>query len=428
MASLLPPPRMRLAHALAVALAVLAAGLNLVGLFYYDDQLRGHCLQAECQLGLIQAPRLADLAAAGLSVPAYALSVVAIESAALLVYFAAAGLILWRAPGNAVALLGAVFLVSWGSSTTNFLAALVEANAAWRLPMGLLGFVALTSLFAFFSVFPSGRFVPRQMRLVLIAWAAVSLVIQLSNNDDPISDNFWLLCGAVTGFFGFLASIVLAQIYRYYRVSSPAQRQQTKWVVFGLAVAISGLIALMWIGAWYSPMPEPRAVYSLGYHLAFHAVSLALPISIMAAVLQSGLWSIDLIIRGTLVYTVLTGALGAVYLASVLLLQTLFQWLTGQRQSELVTVVSTLAIAGLFFPVRARVQSLIDRRFYRRKYDAAQTVAAFGLSLRNEVDLGALGNNLTAVVQDTMQPAHVSLWLMQDVRGRPGSYDEVDRR
>jgi hypothetical protein len=125
------------------------------------------------------------------------------------------------------------------------------------------------------------------------------------------------------------------------------------------------------------------------------------------------LWDIDLLVRRTLVYTALTGLLALSYFASVLVLEGLVRLLTGQSQSQVVTVISTLAIAALFIPLRRGVQTVIDRRLYRRKYDAARTLAAFSGSVRDEVELGRLTERLTDVVEETLQPESVSLWLRE---------------
>ena len=138
---------------------------------------------------------------------------------------------------------------------------------------------------------------------------------------------------------------------------------------------------------------------------------LALPISLAFSILRYRLWDIDVLIRRTLIYSVLTAALVVIYSASIVLLQALFQAVTGERQSQFVTIVSTLAIVVLFGRLARRVQALIDRRFYRRKYDAARTLASFAAGARNEVELERLSGRLVEIVQDTMQPAHVSLWL-----------------
>ena len=134
------------------------------------------------------------------------------------------------------------------------------------------------------------------------------------------------------------------------------------------------------------------------------------PIAEGIAVLKYRLYEIDLIINRTLVYGALTVSLGLVYFGSVVLLQYLFRALTGQ-ESQLAVVASTLAIAALFNPLRRRVQAFVDRRFYRRKYDAVQIMASFGARLRDETDLESLGDGLVGMVRETMQPAYVSLWM-----------------
>jgi hypothetical protein len=137
------------------------------------------------------------------------------------------------------------------------------------------------------------------------------------------------------------------------------------------------------------------------------------PIAIGIAILRYRLYDIDLLINRTLVYGSLTAMLVTLYFGGIVVLQRMFVFLTGQ-QSTLAVVASTLLIAALFTPLRRRIQSFIDRRFYRRKYDARKTLEAFSTKLKNETDLEALNNDLVGVVRETMQPAHVSLWLRSD--------------
>ena len=131
----------------------------------------------------------------------------------------------------------------------------------------------------------------------------------------------------------------------------------------------------------------------------------------MVSILRYRLWDIDVVIRKTLVYTVLTALLALVYVGSVILLQGLVGTLTGVEQSTLAVVVSTLAIAAIFTPLRRRIQDVIDRRFYRKKYDAQQVLAQFALTAQDETDLDALTGELARVVQETLQPEQVSVWL-----------------
>ena len=211
----------------------------------------------------------------------------------------------------------------------------------------------------------------------------------------------------------FNATILI--LCRYACVSNADQRRQTKWVVFGVAVA-GVLTSIFTVGAAIDLQPEEVSRRMLSM-LLMDAFMLAIPISIGIAVLRSRLFDIDVIINRTLVYGSLTATLVAVYFAVIVVLQRVFVVLTGQ-QSTLAVVASTLAIAALFNPLHSRIQSFVDRRFYRRKYDARKTLEAYSAKLRSETDLEALNDELMEVVRETMQPAHVSLWLRPDTASK----------
>jgi hypothetical protein len=185
------------------------------------------------------------------------------------------------------------------------------------------------------------------------------------------------------------------------------ERQQIKWFAYATAVAISGIILKNTI----FPVVGETWVWWAGFVLT--VVGLAgSPIGMGVAVLRYRLYNIDLLINRTLVYGALTAMLAVVYFGGVATTQAIFRALTGQEhQPQLAVVVSTLVIAALFIPLRRRIQAFIDRRFYRRKYDARKTLEAFSAKLRDETDLDALSDDLVGVVRETMQPAHVSLWL-----------------
>jgi hypothetical protein len=208
---------------------------------------------------------------------------------------------------------------------------------------------------------------------------------------------------------------MLAQIYRYLRRSTPVERQQIKWIVLLLAVTAVTIPINLVLGRYVQAQPSgPGFLLSdIIDHMIGLLLGIGIPLVFGIAIFQYRLWEIDVIIRRTLVYGALTATLFAAYFASVVVLQEVFQVITGQHQSPIATVISTLGIAALFTPLRRRIQNAIDRRFYRRKYDAEKTLAAFSASLREEVDLGQLSDHLLAVVEETVQPESVSLWLKE---------------
>jgi hypothetical protein len=206
---------------------------------------------------------------------------------------------------------------------------------------------------------------------------------------------------------------VISLLVRFRRARG-YERQQIKW--FASASALS----LVWISVLgqASLRGLPEVIVALSSLLVVSSI----PIATGIAILRYRLYDIDRIINRTLVYGLLTATLVALYFGGIVVLQSIFVALIG-HQSTLAVVASTLAIAGLFSPLRRWVQGFVDRRFYRGKYDAAKTLAAFGARLRGETELEALSGNLVGVVRQTMQPAHVSLWLRPDPAPKSESAD-----
>jgi hypothetical protein len=217
----------------------------------------------------------------------------------------------------------------------------------------------------------------------------------------------------------FVASTSLLERLRYAR---GIERQQIKWVVYATALAVSGAVLTFTV----SDTTNAQWLGWTGFVLLTIGV-LGVPISMGIAVMRYGLYHIDMLINRTLVYGLLTGMLAAVYFGGVAATAAIFRTLTGQEQQpQMVVVVSTLVIAVLFTPLRRRIQGFIDRRFYRRKYDARKTLEAFGAQLREETDLDCLRDDLVGVVRETMQPAHISLWLRPDGGSKESGDNQVN--
>ncbi len=208
----------------------------------------------------------------------------------------------------------------------------------------------------------------------------------------------------------FIIAVFLGVYINRYRKSSLAVQQQIKWVVWAFILLGITYLAVL-ISLTYATTGAAVILLRLTLVPLQYLSSGLAAFAILAAMLRYQLFEIDIIIRRTLSYAVLTGALAAVYFGGVVLLQTIFRGLTGQASSPLITVLSTLAIAALFNPLRTRIQEFIDRRFYRRKYDTEQALASFTAAARDDVDLESLSEAILSVVGETMQPADASLWL-----------------
>jgi len=330
------------------------------------------------------------------------------------VWMAVGTLIFLLRPDDRMALLVSYFLVAFGVATFSDEAvmALGTAHPAWWVPARGLQVLGEVITVLFFLTFPDGRFVPRWTPLFGMAFLAFQIPGDLF--PDIYSGSPTLEIAQSLVFLGFLLGMIGSQVYRYRSVSTPDQRRQTRWVVFGTTLALSLLIAVVVPLFLFLPgvsQASPFILFLIGNALPLIVV--LIPLSIGVAMLRSGLFDIDVVINRTLVYFPVSVLLVATYFGGVVGLQYIFRAITGQG-STLAVVASTLVIAALFNPLRGRIQSFIDRRFYRRKYDARKTLGAFSSKLREETNLEALNDELVGVVRETMQPAHVSLWLRQD--------------
>jgi hypothetical protein len=211
----------------------------------------------------------------------------------------------------------------------------------------------------------------------------------------------------IVGLLALVAACALALFVRYRRAND-TEREQIKWLLYACAVFV-----VVYVGGTLGGVAGTDSLGGYVWGVFFGLSLVLLPAAIGIAVLRYRLYDIDVVINRTLVYIPLTATLIALYFGGIVLLQGLFLTLTG-GQSTLAVVASTLLIAALFNPLRRRIQYFIDRRFYRRKYDARKTLEAFSVTRRDQTDLEALNGELVRVVRETMQPAHVSLWLRTD--------------
>ncbi len=340
-------------------------------------------------------------------------------------------LVSYRRPGNAVGWIitgmGISLALSGFAQSYGVFALYTDPGS---LPGGevmawLSSWTVIPSLFAapalLFLLFPDGHLISRRWLMVFWLVIAATCLTVLSTALVPVLDeapfngivnpfgvdtsgtSFALV--SAYGWPGMAAGLLaaaLAMIVRLRR-SRGVERQQLKWIAS--AATVLPLTSLMAVVSWY-----------IGWYLAASILPFLAPVLIPLAagyaVLKYRLYDIDLVINRTLVYGSLTATLALVYLGGVASIQTLFRTLTGQaEQSQLAIVVSTLAIAALFNPLRRRIQAFIDRLFYRRKYDAAKTLEVFTSRLRDETDLETLNNALVSVIRETMQPTYTSLWL-----------------
>ena len=398
-----------------VFLAAIVLALNAAGFPHLYTKYKSVCTSAACahsdQIVRLTPEGVRELRDFGLSPGFYGTyeGVVA-PAVAGLVFAIVAGVIFWHRSEDRMALFGAFALLLFGGAAFNshVSEAAAAAYPALWFPLHLLEYAGQVSYSIFFLTFPDGRFVPRWTRWLALVWAMLFVpFVFFPHTPLDLLDGPLFLC--------FIGSLVLAQVYRYVRVSAPVHRQQTKWVVFAMAVAGGGFVGTTVVGNYVPAIDQSDPLGQMIGTTLFEGFILLIPLSIGVAIVRSGLYEIDVIINRTLVYGALTAMLAAVYFGGVATTQALFRTLTGQeKQPQLAIVISTLVIAALFNPLRRRIQSFIARRFYRRKYDAAKTLEAFSAKLRDETDLDALSNDLVGVVRETMQPAHVSLWLRPD--------------
>jgi hypothetical protein len=296
---------------------------------------------------------------------------------------------------------------------------LVAVQPEWDLIFRPYQYFSLLGILPLVILFPNGRLAPRwSIWPVLYLW-----VIFFPNsfmNGSPLDLFQWgSLYAFLFGVGPFMFTLCILPVYRYRKVFTHLERQQTRWALLGFLLTAAGTMATAGFFATLGDVEllgrEELVIFGLIQSVGYGLSPLMIPVFIGIAILRSRLWNIDVLIRRTLVYGVLSGMLGLLYLGVVTVLQAVFASASGQS-STFAVVLSTLAIAALFNPLRGRIQDFIDRRFYRQKYNSEQALVSFARAARSETDLEELGSQMLLLVQKTVQPEHLNLWLKPAAR------------
>ena len=389
-------------------LVVLTQVLFVLMLPAYFAQIQNVCTTSPlCTSAQPAVDSARALQAHSLTIASYAIFSLDFIVAVALVCCIVGVVIFWHRSDDWMALFVALVLMMIGDVYASY--PLRQSHSAWHWSAFILNTIIFALVFLFFALFPNGRFVPRWARWIALVWVAWEIGL-LFLSRFPFSgrlDNLvWLcLCGCS----------LVAQIFRYWSMSNSVQRQQIKWVVFGMCLSMITVIGLRIPAVIFSSL-GPGSLYDLASGLGLTLAIIPFPLSIGFAMMYSKLWDIDKIINRTLVYGLLTALLVLAYFGSVTLLQYLFRAFTAQV-SPLEVAGSTLAIALLFHPLRGYLQKTIDTCFNRCKYDPSQVLANFDATVRSclysctDEGLESLTENMRKVIEETLQPSHISLYL-----------------
>jgi hypothetical protein len=356
------------------------------------------------------------LAGMGLSIQFFSAYATGLDATVMLAFILIGSLVFWRNHDDRPAILFSLALILMPVILIPLSPSIYKIHPAWRIPILLIRSIAGVVTINLFYIFPNGRFIPGWTRWLAVISLAFGVMLVLPGIDPPA--DFADLRGPldfilIAILLAWLGSGAVAQVFRYRYVSTQVEKQQTKWVVLGFAGVFLSF-AIVFLPLLFLPSlrlsGNSRLIYFL-WVIPTTPISLFfIPLSITVSILRYRLWDIDFLLRRTLAYTLLTSILAIVYFDGVVLLQLAFR-LFWQETTQAAIVISTLTIAVLFTPLRRRIHAGIDRRFYRRQYSVERTMNAFSDSLCDEVDVDQLVAQITGVVDETMQPVHVSIWL-----------------
>jgi signal transduction histidine kinase len=393
-----------LARTVWLVLVIPSLGLTVVSFPVYYQQLLKPCVDATtCNIpGAMTAKGLQALVALGISVNGYA-AFNTIFWAVIFVIWCGIGLfIFWRRSDDGIALLAAFLLVMFSTGTTT--SVLAFTYPALSMPILLMSFLGQVSLWLFFLLFPNGRLVPRWMG-VIIPLAFIQAVLFVAPLSSPFSTN------NVPGWFNALLSItvpgaiIFSQIYRYRRESSAVGRQQTKWVAFAITTMAIGFIVFgLLFNVIFPVVTQSDSVYSL-FQFVYPLLLLVLPVSVGIAILRYRLWDIDIIIKRTLVYGLLTAIVIGIYILVVGYLGALFH----SDGNLLISLIATGIVAVLFQPLRNFLQRSINRLFFGLRDEPYVVLAGLGQRLKSTLDPDAVLSTIVGTVREALKLSFVAI-------------------
>ena len=397
-----------------VIVAALSVGLFAAGIPSEFAQLQTPCPTPVCTTGQLPAAGLQALTDLGLSPRFYAAATVAMDIVFAAAYALIGTLIFWRRPDDRVALFASLALLLFGTATFGFtMAALASDRPAFQIPIALLHFLGAACFGLFLYVFPDGRFVPpwtRWMATVWIGWQLAEHIFPTWTTDPRA----WQLVVESIVWFGALGTVIYSQIHRYRHAPSAVQRQQIKWVVFGISVAFAGFLGIdVALGALdASPEPAtPRSVlaYLVGYTLVSYLVLLLVPVTIGIAMLRHHLFDIDLVINRTLVYGTLTAGVVAIYVLLVGFLGTVVQ-IGG---NFVVSLVAVGLIAVVLSPLRSWLQRAVNHLVYGQRDEPYAVVSRLGQRLESTLTPDAVLPAVVRTVKEALKLPYAAIEIGQ---------------
>ena len=402
-----------LARTVWLVVAALAVGLFAAGIPAEFALLHTPCPTAVCPTGQIPQAGLRSLEDLGLSLDFFAAYSVAMDILFVAVYGAIAALIFWHKSDDRMALFVSLALLMFGTATFTFtMEALATQHPVWGTPVALLHFLGAASFGLFLYVFPDGRFVPRGVRWVALAWIAWQLAEHFFPNwvSEP---NLWQTWTETVVWLGALGTVIYSQIHRYRHTSNAMQRQQIKWVVFGISAAFAGFLginmALAASGAEVPTSPGALVAYLVGYTFIGYLTVLLIPLSIGIAVLRHHLFDIDLVINRTLVYGALTICVVGLYVLVVgglgMLLHT--------RENFIVSLLAAGLVAVLFAPLRNRLQRGINHLMYGERDEPYTVLSHLGHRLETTLAPDAALRAIVETVVQALKLPHAAITLKQ---------------